>query len=198
MKCFSGVALSRCGENLSANGTEPLSGTKKEKSMKRIATLFTFVTLLLLGLSFSFTTAQKKESIKRVEVTTKSIPPQAGKPYVIDLTRKGIAYGLAAGLDYSRVQVRTSKGEQALPELFGNRVMAGKLLVGLISDLRQLSLNLGNSGASHFNCDIPSLCSCAGDADCNDLFSSGHCGDLAVCKVTHGLEGTSCWCVKKL
>src|SRR5437660_10053611 len=120
--------------------------------MKRIATLFTFVTLLLMALSFSFTTAQKKESLKRVEVTAKSIPSQAGKPYVIDLTRKGTAYGLAAGLDYRRVCVRTSKGEQTLPELFSDRVLVGKLLLGLTSDLRRL--NLGNSGENHFNCDI--------------------------------------------
>ena len=164
--------------------------------MKRIAMLFTFVTLLMMALSFSFTTAQKKESIKRVEVTAKSIPSQAGKPYVIDLTRKGVAYELAAGLDYSRVHVRTSKGEQTLPELFGNRVMVGKLLFGLTRDLRQL--NLGSSGTSRFNCDIPSLCFCTGDADCNLLFSSGNCGDLAACKETRGPEGTICWCVKKL
>lgn len=36
-------------------------------------------------------------------------------------------------------------------------------------------------------------CTCAGDADCNDMFLHGGCGDVAQCRS----DGT-CWCFKQL
>jgi hypothetical protein len=160
--------------------------------------LVTLATLLLAAYSFSITAAQKHGSIKRVEVTPKSVAGRGAKPYVIDLTRGGTAYELAKGLDYSRVRVRTSKGEQTISEVLGNRTIEGKLLLGLTTDLRQLKLNLGASSTRQFNCDIPALCSCSGDADCNDLFSSGKCGDVAGCTIGQPGDAPKCWCLKKL
>lgn len=37
-------------------------------------------------------------------------------------------------------------------------------------------------------------CSCSGDDDCNDMFSSGVCGDIASCDETGG--GVRCGCLR--
>ena len=37
------------------------------------------------------------------------------------------------------------------------------------------------------------LCTCSGDEDCNDMFSSGECGDLSGCD-TSDPEQPQCWC----
>lgn len=38
-------------------------------------------------------------------------------------------------------------------------------------------------------------CTCTGDADCNDMFSSGKCGDISSCETTTGV--CKCLIVKK-
>ncbi|MCQ6275421.1 hypothetical protein JMM81_10665 [Bacillus sp. V3B] len=38
-------------------------------------------------------------------------------------------------------------------------------------------------------------CSCVGDADCNDMFLSGKCGDVAQCWETPG-GGVYCECLR--
>ena len=40
------------------------------------------------------------------------------------------------------------------------------------------------------------LCSCVGDADCNDMYSHANCGDVTSCD-NSGPE-TACWCLKAL
>ena len=40
------------------------------------------------------------------------------------------------------------------------------------------------------------LCSCVGDADCNDMFTNANCGDVTSCD-TSGPEA-ACWCLKSL
>ena len=45
-----------------------------------------------------------------------------------------------------------------------------------------------------FSCDN-NVCSCSGDADCNNLFSSGLCGDLAACT---GPGTVTCTCIRHL
>jgi hypothetical protein len=39
------------------------------------------------------------------------------------------------------------------------------------------------------------MCTCQGDADCNDMFSSGKCGDVASCESTTGI--CKCLMLKK-
>ena len=57
---------------------------------------------------------------------------------------------------------------------------------------------LGSSGAiprpstAQFECSRAS-CSCSGDADCNDMFSSGVCGRDALCDQTGGV---TCTCLR--
>ena len=151
--------------------------------------------LVLLAYGVSLTVAQKNEAIKRVEVTAKSIAAQPDKPYVIDLTHKGTAYQLAAGIDYRRLRIRTSKSEQTISEALGSRENGGRLLIGLTSDLRQLKLNLGVS-SRNFYCNDED-CICFGDEDCNKLFGSGNCGDVSGCVSRRPDVPPTCWCRKK-
>lgn len=44
-------------------------------------------------------------------------------------------------------------------------------------------------GRLGFSCDRLT-CDCSGDDDCNDMFSSGVCGDIAFC------SETGCWCFR--
>lgn len=48
------------------------------------------------------------------------------------------------------------------------------------------SINTKVSGTSNFSCN-GFQCQCRGDADCNDLFSTGLCGDIASCDTGTGV-----------
>ena len=138
----------------------------------------------VLSLAFSFSTAQKKP-IKQVQVTAQTVARQpTKKPYVLDLTRKGTIYSLAAGVDYNRVVVRTSKGDLTVAELIkkSGKNISGNLRVAMTSDMRTQKLNLTRVGGGRLNYDCGDLaCVCTGDDDCNDLFTSDKCGPIAVC-----------------
>ena len=47
-------------------------------------------------------------------------------------------------------------------------------------------------GTMNFSCNMTS-CTCRGDADCNNMFSSSVCGSSAVCDTTSGVE---CSCLR--
>jgi hypothetical protein len=141
-------------------------------------------TLILLGLSFSFTAAQKTETrapVKRV-VTSRAIKGQpAGKPYVLDLSRKGTIYTVDADVDYSRLRVRTSKGETSMQDVLTKSGARGRLLVGTPSDMVSGGLKTLNmtsralsrgSGNRFIGCD-GAICICTGDDDCNKMLSPG-------------------------
>jgi hypothetical protein len=161
--------------------------------MKRIITA---LLLLLFALSFSFTAAQKTSPVKRIEVSSRTIASKRrGQSYVMDFTRKGTVYSLAAGSDYRRVRVHTSKGDRQISELLKGRTIKGNLIVGRTADLRGTRLGLVRpTVVMQYNCDDPAVCTCSGDDDCNDLFSSGKCGDIASCDTGAG----TCWCFKEL
>jgi hypothetical protein len=146
----------------------------------------------LLSLAFSFTTAQKKSAIKHVPVTAATIAGQpTGKAYMMDLTRKGTIYSLAAGIDYSQVRVRTSKGEMTMADLLkkAGKSVSGKLRVGMPSDMRTQKLGLTriSGGPLNYNCS-GILCTCTGDDDCNDMFTKEACS-IALC------PDDGCWCI---
>ncbi len=146
--------------------------------------------LSLVILSFGLTAGQKRPSIKQVQITSQTVGKQSTS---IDLTSKGTIYTLAAGVDYSRIRVRTSKGEMTMADLLKKtgKSVSGKLRVGMTSDIRTQKLNLTRmSGRTlNFSCE-GILCTCSGDDDCNDMFTRGGCGDIAVCD-EHG-----CWCFR--
>jgi len=133
------------------------------------------------------TTAQRKPAIKQVQVTAQTVARQpASKAYTLDLTRKGMIYNLASGVDYSRVRVRTAKGDMTMTELIqkSGKTITGALRVGMTSDIRTQKLSLsrrpGGGGGLNFSCQNL-VCVCTGDQDCNDLFTSDLCGDIAIC-----------------
>ncbi len=155
--------------------------------------------LTLLSLAFSFSIAQKdtqkKVPVKEVGVTAKTVAGRpAGKAYPLDLTRKGTIYNLAADIDYSRVQIHTAKGDTTMADLLKKtgRTVSGKLRVGLTSDIKAQKLSLTRIGGGttlNYNCE-GILCSCTGDADCNDMFTKEACGDIAAC------DERGCWCFR--
>jgi hypothetical protein len=50
------------------------------------------------------------------------------------------------------------------------------------------------AGRTGFTCGGP-FCACAGDLDCNDLFTTGLCGPAAICFEQPG-GGVLCICVR--
>jgi hypothetical protein len=158
--------------------------------MKKVVIAITF---LVIAVSFSL--AQKTTPTARTRVVSakeiSGLP--AGRKYQVDLTRKGTIYTLPANVDYSRVQVRTAKGEMTLADLLKKtgKTTTGKLRVGMTSDIRNQKLALSRIGGVtlNFNCE-GLLCSCSGDDDCNDMFTRGGCGDIAAC------DERGCWCFR--
>jgi hypothetical protein len=158
--------------------------------MKKVTIAITF-----LVIAFSLSLAQRTVPTARTKVvsakTVSGLP--AGKKYEVDLTRKGTIYNLAADVDYSRVRVRTAKGEMSMADLLKKtgKTMTGKVRVGMTSDIRSQKLGLARLGGGrlNFNCE-GLLCSCSGDDDCNDMFTTGGCGDIAVC------DERGCWCLR--
>ena len=135
--------------------------------------------LLLLGLSFGFSMTPQKE-ITRVQVTAQAITSQPpGKPYVLDLSRNGTIYELSAGIDPSRLRVRTSQGEVSFSEIIRNASGTGRSFLGRASDLRTEILEpgarkIGPSGgktAGFVNCASGKKadCRCSGWNDCIGL-----------------------------
>ncbi len=141
-------------------------------------------------------TAQRKPAIKQVKVTAQTVARQpASKAYTLDFTRKGTTYNLAAGVDYSRVRVRTSKGEMLLSDLVGGNRKSSGMIIGTVGDLRNMKLNLAPKGGTiaRYTC-VGIKCKCTNEADCNDMFDAEVCGDIASCDTGEG----TCECLKKL
>ncbi len=122
----------------------------------------------------------------------------AGRNYFVDLTRRGMIYhfdSTARPIDFTRVTVRTAKGDVVMetwlkgqfPRIAASRWKAGYLRIGDAKEFRSLSGRGPRISAPRFTCD-GKYCDCHGDDDCNDMFGSGVCGQVAVCTP----EGCSC------
>ena len=112
-----------------------------------------------------------------MQVTAQTLASQqAGRPYVIELTRRGAIYDVAAGVDYGRVEVRTSNGDIALNKFLRQRGYSarGRLLLGnSLGDLvNLLPPDAGPVAEAHC---AEKTCSCVGRKDCSDLSRSGKC-----------------------
>src|SRR6185503_21350434 len=109
--------------------------------MKKVA-----IAIAFLVIAVSFSLAQKTTPTARTRaVSAKEISGlPAGRKYQMDLTKKGTIYNLPANVDYSRIQVRTAKGEMTLAELLKKtgKTMTGKVRVGMTSDIRSQKLGL--------------------------------------------------------
>lgn len=133
---------------------------------------------------------------KQVQVTAETIAIQpAGKPYVIDLTLDRTTYNLAADIDFSRVRLRTSKGEIAMGDVIKQLGTSGKLVVGTLSDIRGQKLDpplVGGTSQIHSHQCGAIFCTCD-NAGCTLLLLEGKCvNDKLVCDVNF-----NCVCIKK-
>ena len=170
--------------------------------------------VILLTLAVGFTNAQKKPvaqketPIKQVQVTAQTVEKQpAGKAYVIDLNRKDTKsiYTLAAGVDFSRVRVRTSSGETAMKDVITKTGASGRLLVGtpgdmLANGLKMLHMSSSaqsrGSGNRFIGCD-GSVCICTGDGDCNKMLSpGGDCPEGSYVFCWGSGESAACVCIR--
>jgi hypothetical protein len=166
--------------------------------MKRIS--------IAIALASSLLVSACRQTPQRVQVTAQTLAGQpAGKAYVIDLTRTGTVYDVAAGINYSLVRVRTSTGEMPLSDLARNLGRTGPILLGTFSDLRAQNFGFPPGGGTFqppdggpVAADCPQtgpdagLCLCKGYKDCNDLDKSGKC-----LKDGWGCSKGSCVCVAK-
>jgi hypothetical protein len=145
------------------------------------------LTMTLSACVFTVATAQRREAIKQpikeVQVTADAVSRQRT---VLNLTTKGTIYSLPAGIDYSRVVVRTSKGETTVAELIkkSGKQISGKLRVAMTDDIRAQKVGIrrgsGRTGGLNYDCSALA-CACTGDDDCNDLFTTSKCGPIAIC-----------------
>jgi len=140
--------------------------------MKRMQ-FATVIGLTLITLIFA--SAQQPRS---VQVTTQTLARQSrGRPYVIDLTRKGMTYTVAASVA-GRVRIHTPKGDMVMTELLSKlgvtrgRFLAGtKFLVGTFGDLsaknfgRPLATRMSATARSNGLTCGPDICSCNPDID---------------------------------
>jgi hypothetical protein len=143
-------------------------------------TLLALLALLVLAFGFSFTAAQQ-DRVRQIEVTPQVIANQpAGKPYVLDLSRSGTIYDIAKGVDLSRIRIRRSQGDLSMTDLIQRRQGSGRMVLGMVNDIRSQILEPGSrkvstsgsgSPASFVNCDagINPHCHCSGWRDCIGL-----------------------------
>lgn len=173
--------------------------------MKRVSLSLGIMLLTTLLLSINGRAIQSG-IVKKENVTAQTLAGQpAGKPYVLDLTRKGTVYEVAAGIDYSRASVRTSTGEQALSELARKLRLSDKFLLGSLRELSGMefgfppgTLDPPGDGTSEAKCDSL-VCTCNGRRDCSDLSKTGKCGEAAACGVGKGGKPGKwgCTCTKR-
>ena len=152
----------------------------------------------LLALALSFIAAQNKASIKRVKLTAKTLASQPpGEAKIIDLTHDGTVYDVAAGIDYSRVRIRTSKGE--VPSDVAKRLgKNGSFLLGTLSDMRvSLLSDLSPTGgiSRKYTC-ADRVCLCKGAKSCNDMVAKECDWNLVWCAPGKGRKPTECWCTQ--
>lgn len=173
--------------------------------MKRISVSI-FAVLILTLLVSAYSRATQSGTIKKETVTAQTVASQpVGKPYILDLTRKGIVYEVATGVDYSRASVRTATGEQPMSALVKKLGLTGKFLLGTWRDLSAMdfgippgTLDPPDSGPTAAKCDSL-VCTCNGRQDCSDLSKSGKCGETAACGVGKGGKPGrwGCTCTKR-
>lgn len=153
---------------------------------------------------------QKVLRVRRIQVNAESIAQLAsGKKYVVDLTQTGVIYEFDSktrSIDFTRVTIRTATGEVTmsswLEKTFSKNKVAGwnsqHLSIGATDALRSVrglpTKNLTPpTKTMAFQCGS-SLCSCTGDEDCNDMFSTNVCGPYAACDLDSG----RCVCFRAL
>lgn len=178
--------------------------------MKRIVIVATLVVFTQIVAGFSLPAPQtfpKATTHRRIEVNTKTITSLApGKNYTVDLTQRGVVYEFshqAGQIDFSRVNVRTDRGEVAIGSFLETTFLKGKS-AGFKYKSQAFSLAtrqpgiVKNSptGISNFSCDS-NQCNCDGNRDCLDLLVySGLCDRLTFCVTSQITGQLYCVCTR--
>ena len=172
---------------------------KKQYSLFRLAVLvITGIAAVVLTIASCTTTSEKP-----VRVTAQTIASQqAGSRYLIDVTREGAVYDVAPGVDYGRIELRTSSGDMPLNNFVRRRGFStGKelLLASSLVDLVDF-IPPEAGGFAEASCE-GKTCYCTGRKDCSDLSRSGKCksgpSDAACGDGYGGGKGWGCICAKK-
>ena len=174
--------------------------------MKRIGIIIAMASALLVS---AYSQTPQSGTVKKVQVTAQTIASQpAGKPLVIDLTRRGTVHEVAEGIDQSRVRVRTSTGEMALSELlrkFGKPI-TGSFFLGSIDDLSAINFGFPGGdktqpprgGVTPVKCE-DGVCQCNAGRDCIDMWKAKLCDPYFTrcCRNCGTNGGRGCMCIKR-
>jgi hypothetical protein len=145
--------------------------------------------------------------IRRIQVDAqaiKSLP--TGKKYVLDLRKRGVKYELdpkGDQLDFSRVTVRTARGEFPIASFLERNFLKDKLADFKYTS-QSFSLGSAPAGPSRtptatqvIACRDIDICSCTGD-DCDDLIRSTLCGDVYFCVHNPITKDVVCSCARRV
>jgi hypothetical protein len=161
--------------------------------MRRIQ-IVTVVALILAALIFAYsqaplTSAQKgAATLRRIQVNARTITAlPKGKKYVVDLTQRGVKYEFdpkAGQIDFSRVMVRTARGEVTIGS-FLEKMLPKDKLPALKNTSLSLILGTRATGTVQSLPTNPSkliqclrdsnICVCEGEDDCQLLLDSNAC-----------------------
>ncbi len=143
-------------------------------------------------------------SIKVNAQTITALP--SGRKYVVDLTQRGVVYEFnsqSSQIDFSRIVVRTTKGEVAI----GSFLKAGFLKAKLANfkyTAQAFSLRTRPAGTlqnrptttSLISCDWAyEICTCTGEDECDELIWDRACGDIRFCATNPITNQIVCSCV---
>ena len=153
-------------------------------TMAQAVALRSFAALLLIGLSAG---CHEGVEVRQRPPATVALSRSvlADKNYTIDLTASGKIYGLPSHVDMAKVRLHTRKGNITVAQALKNagKSVSGPIRVGTTSDFvaqfRARGIGPGHGGRNWSCEDV--VCVCQGDEDCNQLFTWGPCGPIAVC-----------------
>jgi hypothetical protein len=152
--------------------------------MTQAVALTSFTALTLIGLSAG---CQEKGEVRRRPPATVALSRSvlADKNYTIDLTASGKIYGLPSDVDMAKVRLHTLKGNITVAQALKNagKTVSGPIRVGTTSDFAAQfaarGIRPGHRGENWSCSEL--VCVCQGDEDCDQLFTWGPCGSIAVC-----------------
>lgn len=173
--------------------------------MQRIVIIVTLVSFAQAIGGLSATPAQTPRTataLRRIQVNAKTIAavPRA-KKYVVDLTQRGVKYEFdprAGQLDFSRVTVRTARGEFAIVSFLEKRFLKDKF-AGFKYASQPFSLGslpagtLQNTTTKAQSCHADT-CSCTGD-DCWFLDWARFCSEFIFCATNPITHDQVCSCI---
>src|SRR5262245_40101427 len=161
--------------------------------MKRIMIIATLIALALTVAGFASMpqTFPEPNLLRRIDVNAKTITALApGKNYIVDLTQRGVVYEFspqAGQIDFSRVRVRTARGEVAIGSFLETTYLKDKL-AGFKYATQSFSLATRPPGTlqnpptdtSNLSCNPETkICSCIGKKACTNLmFETSLCDEF--------------------